>query len=168
MSCATLVAPQLCTARSKDSVFEEPGVGGRPSRELSTGKGQSAISSFTGNFWTCGHALSNPAPLCILASSLPISGPCLCHHVSLSNRSAFTCHTLAPPDPAILQGPPASSSHPDAALSWHAQDSAGAQDTVARDLLPFVLTLVSWCFQVNEGNSFLICDPLLQVELNQM
>lgn len=43
-----------------------------------------------------------------------------------------------------------------------------AQDTVACDLLPFVLTLVSWCLQVNEGDGFFISDPLLQVELDQV
>lgn len=42
------------------------------------------------------------------------------------------------------------------------------QDTVTRDLLPFVLTFVSWRLQVNEGDGFFVSDPLLQVELNQV
>lgn len=43
-----------------------------------------------------------------------------------------------------------------------------AQDTVACNLLPFALPLVSWRLQVDEGNSFFIGDSLFQVEFHQV
>lgn len=73
---------------------------------------------------------------------------------------------LAHPSPKALL-PPAL--HPGLMFGWHTQKvQPSTQDTAACDLLPFVLVLVSWCLQVNEGDSFFISDPLFQVEFNQV
>lgn len=122
------------------------------------------------------HASSGPVgmycplvPLCSGQLSQPVASPCPCHHAGLSNHSAVACHAHASTGPAIPQAPPASclTPRPHARLA-HTEVQLSIQDTVACDLLPFVLTLVSWCFQVNKGDSFFISDPLFQIEFNQV
>lgn len=120
------------------------------------------------------HATSGPVgmrcPILYLSlwPALPMSGLCPCHHVGLSNCSATACRALAPAGPTILPGvPPPPRTQALCSAGTHTAP-ARCQGTVAGDLLPFVLVLVSWRLQVNEGDGFFISDPLLQVELHQV
>lgn len=103
----------------------------------------------------------------VLASSLPISGPCLCpmwaSPISLGTHSQAQ-HGLPSPGTGLSCIPPG----PRPLTQPHIQALAKGMDTAVCNLLLSVVLLGSRHLQVDEGDGFFISDPFLQVELNQV
>lgn len=104
-------------------------------------------------------------PPCPCSSSAPRASAHLALALSLLPEGPLQrtqWPTFASPGPASPKAP----LPPGRPADTH-MGPAGACDTVARDLLPLVLPLESWCPD-QCGDSFFIRDPLLQVEFNQV